>query len=106
MVGQRTLFNDPPLPAHNGRPTSRAAAEAMRDEARTLRARVLWLLRALGAHGATDEEIQRALAMNPNTQRPRRVELVRDGRACASGQRRPTASGRQAVVWVARREDA
>ena len=101
MPGQPTLFNDPPLPAHNGRPTSRAAAESMRDSARTLRAKVLWHLVAVGPVGATDEEIQRALDMNANTERPRRIELVEAGRVISSGRTRKTNAGRTATVWVA-----
>jgi predicted ArsR family transcriptional regulator len=48
--------------------------------------------------GATDEEIADGLAMNPSTVRPRRGELVDDGRVVAAGSRE-TRSGRRAVVW-------
>ena len=51
--------------------------------------------------------MQARMGMNPSTQRPRRIELWRAklivnaetlyGRGC----RRKTASGRDAVVWVA-----
>jgi hypothetical protein len=37
--------------------------------------------------------------MNPSTQRPRRVELVEGGWVEDSGERRPTRSGMDAVVW-------
>jgi predicted ArsR family transcriptional regulator len=54
------------------------------------------------ADGATDEEIADGLAINPSTVRPRRGELVEDGRVVAAGERK-TKSGRRAVVWKARR---
>jgi hypothetical protein len=61
--------------------------------------RVLDLLRE-NAAGMTDEEQQAALAMNPSTQRPRRVELVRRGLVVEAGTRK-TSSGRMATVWRA-----
>lgn len=48
--------------------------------------------------GATDDEMQVSLNMNPSTQRPRRIELVERGLVVASGQRK-TRSGRAATVW-------
>lgn len=83
-----------------GSRTSREAAE--RVDAATLRERVFRHIAYREAWGMTDEECQDALAMNPSTQRPRRVELVRAGRVVDSGRTRPTRSGRQAVVWIAR----
>lgn len=55
-----------------------------------------------GEQGATDHELQTALRMNPSTVRPRRVELVERQLVIDSGRRRPTKSGRLAVVWVVR----
>lgn len=81
-----------------GSDTSQAAAEAIEDSAANLRARVLGFLIETG--GATDEEVQLGLDMNPSTVRPRRGELVKMGRVKDSGQRRKTRSGRWAVVWV------
>ena len=63
------------------------------------RLRVLKQLAACGDRGATDEELQLALDMNPSTQRPRRVELVEKGWVEKSEHRRPTRAGRSAVVW-------
>jgi predicted ArsR family transcriptional regulator len=59
--------------------------------------RVLELLQAT-PDGRTDEEMARRLAMNPSTQRPRRIELARRGLVVTCGTRR-TASGRNADVW-------
>jgi hypothetical protein len=58
-------------------------------------------VQVMGDIGATDEEIQDILGMNPSTQRPRRVELVDAGLIRDSGATRKTRSGRPAVVWVA-----
>jgi len=88
----------------SGTPTSDAAAMAISESAHTLRARVLGYLLGLRERGATDEEAQHALGMNPSTQRPRRGELVEQGLVRDSGRTRATLSGRQAVVWVAEQE--
>lgn len=96
------LFSQPPAQAHS--PTSRGAARQIRPDASRLRGRVLGFLLERGDTGATDEEIQLALAMNPSTERPRRIELVEAGACCDSGRTRPTSSGRKAVVWLAAEE--
>lgn len=93
------LFGDPPAQSHS--PTSVAAAEQAEPNAGTQRARLLQYLRGIAPHGMTDEQLQDDLAMNPSTQRPRRVELVRAGLVKDSGKTRATTSGRKAVVWVA-----
>ena len=82
--------------------TSRSAWIKSRPKAGTLRALLLAHLEQCGGDGATDEEMQTQLDMNPNTQRPRRVELHQGGLIVDSGRRRPTRSGSQAVVWVAK----
>lgn len=91
-------FDAPPAQSHSA--TSQAAGDSVRESAGTLRSRVLELLRTVGHNGATDEEIQRVLGMNPSTQRPRRIELVKAGRVVDSGRVRLTTSGRHATVWV------
>lgn len=97
MTTPRALFADPPAQQHSA--TSVAAAQAIRSNAQTLRARVLEYLQSRGETGATDEEIQAGLGMAQNTQRPRRVELVAGGLVIDSGKTWATASGRQATVW-------
>lgn len=96
---QMTFSEQPP---HVLSDTSRMAAEAMKPTAGRLRQRVYERLVLAGYDGMTDCELQEALAMNPSTQRPRRVELVNAGLVRDSGVRRNTASGRKAIVWVAR----
>lgn len=81
--------------------TSVAAAELIEPHANTLQAEVLEYLRIMGGDGATDEQMQEMLMLNPSTQRPRRIELVKAGLVIDSGRTRKTASGRQAMVWVA-----
>ena len=84
----------------DARDTSRDAAARHLPRSGTARHRVLDALgRARGA-GATDEELQRHLAMPANTQRPRRVELVEAGYVRASGVIRQTAGGDRAIVWT------
>jgi len=82
-------------------PTSTAAAVAIEDKAGTLRRKVRDYLLSCGAEGATDEQIQNALQMNPSTQRPRRIELVEARKVLDSGKTRKTLSGRAATVWIA-----
>lgn len=97
MTYQQLSLTDAPYQPHSD--TSREAAERIEPRTGTLRASVLRFLRAYGP--ATDEQVQRALAMGPSTQRPRRVELVRAGLVRDSGQRGETDSGRRAVRWEA-----
>jgi hypothetical protein len=110
MAGQLNLFETdgpvgaygtPVAPATNGTPTSNAAADAIAPVMNELQGRVLAFIREAGDAGATDDEMQQALGMNPSTQRPRRGELRRFGFIEDSGRTRPTASGRAAVVWRA-----
>lgn len=91
----------PPPPAQRHSPTSIAAATAIEPDNASLRGRVLAYLRARGSDGATDEEMQHALGMNPSTQRPRRIELVDAGYVTDSFSKRKTQANRNAVVWVA-----
>lgn len=87
------------LPAQMHSQPSIAAAEAMLPRAGTDRRKVLDLLRQWHATGATDDELQIGLAMDPSTERPRRIELVNAGLVRDSGRTRKTRSGRRATVW-------
>ena len=80
--------------------TSQSAREKLADSMPELRAKVFRYLLARGDEGATDEEMQLALEMNPSTQRPRRGELVAAGVVCDSGRRRELRSGNKGTVWV------
>lgn len=97
---QHSLFGPAPkFQAHSD--TSKAAAAEIETKARTLRGTVYSFLKISNLYGATDEELQIALGMNPSTERPRRIELVELGLVRDSGRKRNTKSGRKAVVWVA-----
>jgi hypothetical protein len=88
-----------PAPCQAHSETSREAAAILQAGGRrhALREEVLGLLLREGP--MTDEEMQRKTGMNPSTQRPRRVELLRLGLVKATGETRRTASGRRAAVW-------
>ena len=82
------------------RATSREARRNLAGAMPTLRQQVYDFLIARGREGATDEEMQQAIPMNPNTQRPRRRELEQALMILDSGRKRKTESGSNAVVWV------
>jgi len=88
---------EPPWVRHSA--TSRQSAVEIKAPAVNLRALVYGEI--INTGGATDQEIQQALNLDPSTQRPRRVELVHMGQVRDSGRKRKTVSGRMAVVWVA-----
>lgn len=95
-----TLFDNAVGPSHHtAPPTSPAAAVDNYPRSGTQRRRVFDEIKASG-DGMTDEEVQDALGMGANTQRPRRVELVQQGLVVDSGSKRRTRSGNDAVVWV------
>lgn len=86
-------------PAVQSSQTSLEAARSLEPEFRTaMQRKVYQFILARGELGATDEECQRGIPMNPSTQRPRRVELADDGLIVRAGKRK-TASGRKADVW-------
>lgn len=99
------VMEPPPFQLHSN--TSAAAAARIQPAASTLRAQVLEELRRhLEVGGLTDEQLQANLGMGANTERPRRIELVRAGWVKDSGRRRLTQSGREAVVWTYIEEEA
>jgi hypothetical protein len=81
--------------------TSHAAAEAIRLRTGTARHRVMEMIALTLPWGISDEEMQTQLAMSPNTQRPRRVELVRAGYVKDSGERTVTQTGARSILWIA-----
>ena len=100
----QTILSFPPS---NGHPCSDAAAEAMAPCAKTLRDQLYRFLRFF-PDGLTDQQMQRLFVrrngeygMPESTQRPRRLELVAEGRVRDSGETRKTERGRLATVWVA-----
>jgi len=84
--------------------TSEKAAREIEAHAETCLARVLAYIVERGEGGATDDEMQVALDMNPSTQRPRRIDLCHRGIVVDSGLTRRTRTGRDAVVWIDKRQ--
>lgn len=78
--------------------TSRNAAVDVFPRSGTQRKAVLDHISASG--GATDEEIQEALDIGANSERPRRVELVEGGWVEDSGRTRETVAGLDSIVWT------
>jgi hypothetical protein len=90
------------IPPHvRGSDTSRAAAVAIAPRVLSQREQLLAFIRGRGAVGATDEECQQCGLFPANTQRPRRVELLRAGKIRRATFTRTTNAGRAAVVYVA-----
>jgi hypothetical protein len=102
VSNQASFFNDPGAnhtsTAAGARATAKQAAINAYPRSGTQRAKVLNVLTRTVV-GLTDEEMQTLLGMGANTQRPRRVELVDGGFIEDSGQRRPTSTHSQAIVW-------
>lgn len=96
-----------PIPPHNGTPTSREAAESMRDHVNRLRKVVLDAFREAGSRGLTCDELEVITDLSHQCASPRMIENARAGLIVeardADGEpvRRRTRSGRAAQVWVA-----
>ena len=99
-VPDDVLFANTPGLVRTDHPhTSRAAAMSVPTGA--ARRRVYEAIRDSGPRGMTDEEVIDTTGMAPNTARPRRVELHRQGYIVLAGFTRPTRSGKRAQVWRA-----
>ena len=107
MTQTRSLFPDvepahaPPMLPHNRTATSKLAARSMRSHAAAQQQRVLECLRQAGDAGLTDEEIQTALDLRGDSERPRRAKLVELGLVENAGVMRLTKSSHPAAVWRA-----
>lgn len=84
----------------NDTDTQRAAGEDHPGRGKHRNA-VLAMLRARGPQGATDSELAQHLGIHPGSASKRRLEVCRLGKACDSGQRRLSPSGRKSIVWRA-----
>lgn len=90
------LFTYPHAPGAQDRDTSRAAAAEV--DAPQLRGRALAVVEK--SNGMTADEVAGKLGLSILSIRPRMTELARLGKVRDSGQRRPNASGRNAIVWA------
>lgn len=93
------LFTYPHAPGAQDRDTSRAAADDIAETAPQLRGRALAVIER--SNGMTADEVAGKLGLSILSIRPRMTELSRLGKVRDSGQRRPNASGRNAIVWCA-----
>lgn len=87
------------LMSREPRDTQRDAAYAVMPRTGTQRRMVLDAICGSG-RGMTDEELRDVLGTTYSKVGPRRRELVDGGWVADSGQRRPTSSGQDAIVWV------
>ena len=91
----------PDAPGHRGLETSVAAALALAPKLGRLQGMALAAIRDAGWLGLTADELADRLEMDRWSIQPRTSELKRKGLIRDSGQRRPNASGKLAIVWVA-----
>lgn len=78
----------------------RASVEALEAlPLKTVREDHKRILDALRSGPKTDEEIQAVTGLSPNSERPRRGELVSSGRVTACAEPGRSASGRRATRW-------
>lgn len=81
--------------------TSHRAAESIAPRVSALQKIVLEEIRRAGPNGLTDEELTERVGLHGSTARTRRSELVDAGKVVDGKRKRPLASGRLGVVWVA-----
>ena len=98
-TGQQPTFSDRPGLVRRDHPDTSHIAAATIPRTGTLRRAVYDAIHRTGDEGMTDSELQRALDMDGNTERPRRVELIDAGLIKDSGRRRYE-GGRPMIVWV------
>lgn len=101
-IGRRTMNAYPETPGHRGVGTSIAAAEALAPKLGRLQRMAESAIRDAGMHGLTADELAERLHMDRWSIQPRTSELRRKGVIRDSGIRRPNATGKQAIVWIAK----
>lgn len=85
-------------PSIRGSATSEEAAGRIAPKAPTYRERVFDFIKRYGP--VSDEQIAENLRLDPSTARPRRVELVQEGRVCAYLGFGTTKSGARCNLWI------
>lgn len=91
----------PDAPGHRGVETSIAAAAAIAPKLGRLQQIALEAIREAGWLGLTADELAEKVGMDRWSIQPRTSELKRKGLIRDSGQRRPNATGKRAIAWVA-----
>ncbi len=88
-------------PFVRGSETSRAAADSVVDEVRSMKETIYDLMAAAGAHGMTCSQVEQIMTHRQHQSISARIRgLVLDGRIADSGRKRPGASGRNQRVYV------
>ena len=80
--------------------TSIATADAVLPKTGTWRRKIYDYVQARGFDGATDQEIEIALHLSGNTERPTRITLVRDNYLVDTGRTRRNELGHECIVWA------
>lgn len=91
----------PDAPGHRNVDTSIAAADALTPKLGRLQRMAEAAIRDAGWLGLTADELAARLDLSRWTIQPRTSELRRKGLIRDSGQRRPNATGKAAIVWIA-----
>lgn len=95
------MITYPDAPGHRQVDTSVAAAVALEPMLGRLQRMALAAIRDAGWLGLTADELAARLGMDRWSIQPRTSELRRKGLIRDSGQRRPNATGKLAIVWIA-----
>lgn len=90
----------PDAPGHRNVETSIAAADALVPKLGRLQRMTQAAIRDAAEHGLTADELAARLEMDRWSIQPRTSELKRKGLIRDSGQRRPNATGKLAIVWI------
>lgn len=91
----------PDKPGHRNVETSIAAADALASKLGRLQRMAQTAIRDAGPHGLTADELAARLEMDRWSIQPRTSELKSKGLIRDGGQRRPNATGKMAIVWIA-----
>jgi len=102
LFGQSEPDRYPDAPAFRNTDTSREAAESVAPKLGRLQRLVLEAIKSRGAHGLTADECAETLGLDRYSVQPRTSELRLKGKIADSGKRRRNATGKSAIVWVAR----
>ena len=92
----------PDAPGHRNVDTSIAAADALAPKLGRLQRMAAATILDAGPSGLTADELAARLGMDRWSIQPRTTELKRKGIVRDSGQRRPNATDKQAIVWIAK----
>ena len=99
MVSQINQSNYPINPGHKENTTSKEAAEFMKPKTKTIRSKILNVLKNKGNYGATPDEVSSLLTIYFTSVRPRFSELKKMGCIEKTKRRRKNESGTDAWVW-------